>query len=172
MSWIFIFFFYLIGFRVFPRLEKPLKAVYNPAQKAMTHHNNEFSERTRLYAPLPRGWNMISREWKPFENFIFKQNTGSQRAAAWRCGALSAPPDAETTCVWSLSVPAFICSLSECLSVCLSEAGSVSFWVFSHCLSAGKHMNTCSNSGIPWTLSEPAMEEHFKCCRRSSSLIS
>lgn len=101
------FFFTLIGFIVFPRLENTLKAVYNPAQKAMTEHNNEFCEWTCLYAPLPRGWNMISREWKPFENFIFKRNTGSQRAAAWRYEALSVPDD-ETTYVSTLSVPVFI----------------------------------------------------------------
>ena len=67
--------FHLIGFTVFPRLEKALNAVCNAAQKAMTEHNNEFCEWTCLYAPLPRGWNMISREWKPFENFILERNT-------------------------------------------------------------------------------------------------
>lgn len=64
--------------------KNPLKAVYNLAHKAMTDHNNEFCEWTCLYAPLARGWNFISREWKPLENFIFKRNTGWQRAAAWR----------------------------------------------------------------------------------------
>lgn len=141
-------FFYLNGFIVFPRLENPLKAVYNPAQKAMTEHNNEFCEWTCLYAPLPRGWNMISREWKPFENFIFKRNMGAQRAAAWRYEAVSVPDDG-TTCVSTLSVAVFISGfLNVSLSVFSYSLSVSSLRSFSQRLSAGKHMNTCSHSGI------------------------
>lgn len=112
----FFFFFYLIGFKMFPRLEKPLKALHNPAQTAMTNHNNEFCEWTCLYAPLPRGWNMIWMEWKPFfENFIFKRNTSPRKGSsvtAWSAGRRS-HVGLHSICLYvSLR-------FSKCLTVCL-----------------------------------------------------
>lgn len=112
----YLFFFNLIGFIVFPWMETPLKA--------MTDLNNEFCERTCLYAPLPRGWNMISSEWKPFEDFHFLAEHGLaegsgvtaqsavRNAGRWHHVRFSAP-----------SFPAFIYYLfiylwlSKCLSV-------------------------------------------------------
>lgn len=82
-----IFFFYIIGFPEVPGLK--LLQSHNPAQRAATQHNNDICEWTCLYGPLPHTEDMISEEWKPFEKFIFKQNTGSRRAAAWRCEAQS-----------------------------------------------------------------------------------
>lgn len=55
----------------------------------MIDHKNEFCEGTCLYAPLPRGWNMIAREWMPFEDSILKGNRrarrGQQRDHMKRC---------------------------------------------------------------------------------------
>lgn len=84
---LFYFCFYIIGFPEVPGLK--LLQSHNPAQRAVTQHNNDICEWTCLYGPLPHTEDMISEEWKPFEKFIFKQNTGSRRAAAWRCEAQS-----------------------------------------------------------------------------------
>lgn len=97
------------------------KAVYDSWQRALTDLNSELCEWTCLNGPLPCSWNMISREWKPFENFIFQRNTSSQRAAAWRHEAPSVVPDDETTCVLDSISPCIYLLLSKCLPVRLSD---------------------------------------------------
>lgn len=162
-DWWAVSYFYLIGFIVFPQLEKPLKAVYNPAQKALTDHNNEFCEWTCLYAPLPRGWNMISREWKPFENLIFKRNTSSQRAAAWRHEALRATPDEETTCVSHSISWCIYLRLSECLSVCLSLILALYFLTVLISRETHEHQQTLWNlMDLEWTWELKKTSGYFK----------
>lgn len=66
------------------------------------------------------------------KNFIFRRNTGSQRAAAWRDGAQSETPDEETTCV---STPCDLIFISRFLNVSLSvfhTRGSLFLSGFSH----------------------------------------
>lgn len=118
------------------------KAVYDSWQRALTDLNSELCEWTCLNGPLPCSWNMISREWKPFENFIFQRNTSSQRAAAWRHEAPSVAPDDETTCVLDSISPCIYLLLSKCLPVRLSD-----FSVFSH--SAYQQENTWIPAATP-----------------------
>jgi len=80
---------------------------------------------------------MISREWKLLENFIFKWNRGSQRAAAWQYETLPETPDDETTCVLTICPHVYL-GFSKCLSVCLSYFLCL-LWIFSQSLSAEKH---------------------------------
>lgn len=138
------------------------KAVYDSWQRALTDLNSELCEWTCLNGPLPCSWNMISREWKPFENFIFQRNTSSQRAAAWRHEAPSVAPDDETTCVLDSISPCIYLLLSKCLPVRLSD-----FSVFSH--SAYQQENTWipaatpEFNGLGMNLGTEKTLQQFKC---------
>lgn len=83
---------------------------------------------------LARGWNMISREQKPFRGFfIFRRNVGLQRAAAWHW----------ETALWNRVrfQPHHIPNWSLWLSKCLPLSVFSTLSVFSQFLSAEAHMN-------------------------------